>query len=238
MSDSSPDIAGLTAEVTQILFLTRVLISGTALVLYDYVLTFSTEISEIWNSKFSGAQALFILSRYPNMVFMVLYSAHTLTRNPSTTVLSSNVLQCDGLGRNGPKRIIWHFNVANICDISEKSIYLRHLGVALFSQRVRSSLRLSCRKIGNWQQWPCSCMWHRSVVDSLATVRLLRLAGIILSLIIDVLVFTLTFAKTIRHTIEMKRVGLGNGLGYFILRDGAMYFLLVKFLRLQASWWS
>ncbi|TDL18638.1 hypothetical protein BD410DRAFT_488951 [Rickenella mellea] len=42
---------------------------------------------------------------------------------------------------------------------------------------------------------------------------------------IDVLVFTLTFAKTIHHAIEMRKVGLGNGLGYFILRDGAMYFL-------------
>ncbi|TDL18635.1 hypothetical protein BD410DRAFT_488640 [Rickenella mellea] len=52
-----------------------------------------------------------------------------------------------------------------------------------------------------------------------------QLASVILSLIIDALVFTLTFAKTIRHTIEMRKSGLGNGLGYFILRDGAMYFL-------------
>ncbi|TDL16076.1 hypothetical protein BD410DRAFT_844692 [Rickenella mellea] len=51
------------------------------------------------------------------------------------------------------------------------------------------------------------------------------LVGQILGLILDVLVFGFTFAKTIRHAIEMRRVALGNGLGYFILRDGTMYFL-------------
>ncbi|TDL16080.1 hypothetical protein BD410DRAFT_649404 [Rickenella mellea] len=58
-----------------------------------------------------------------------------------------------------------------------------------------------------------------------STILTVLLAEIISSLVFDILLFTLTTAKTIRHTIEMRKVGLGNGLGYFILRDGAMYFL-------------
>ncbi|TDL18618.1 hypothetical protein BD410DRAFT_842664 [Rickenella mellea] len=52
-----------------------------------------------------------------------------------------------------------------------------------------------------------------------------QLISQILALILDVLIFGLTFSKTIQHTIEMRKVGLGNGMGYFILRDGTMYFL-------------
>ncbi len=49
---------------------------------------------------------------------------------------------------------------------------------------------------------------------------IVQLVSLILVLIFDVLVFVLTAAKTIRHTIEMRKMRLGKGLGYFILRDG------------------
>ncbi|TDL18082.1 hypothetical protein BD410DRAFT_843077 [Rickenella mellea] len=52
-----------------------------------------------------------------------------------------------------------------------------------------------------------------------------QLASVVLTLFLDIVVFTLTFAKTIHQAIEMRKLGLGNGLGYFILRDGTMYFL-------------
>ncbi|TDL16081.1 hypothetical protein BD410DRAFT_649415 [Rickenella mellea] len=102
MSDSSSDIAGLIAEASQMyveyLFINNsiphassqfancVTISGTALIFYDYALTFSTEVSEVWNSKFSGAQALFLLTRYSYLVVTLLYCANTLSQNPSETV--------------------------------------------------------------------------------------------------------------------------------------------------------
>ncbi|TDL16085.1 hypothetical protein BD410DRAFT_649748 [Rickenella mellea] len=57
-----------------------------ALVFYEYALTVSTEISEIWKSKFNGAQALFFLTRYPYMIFTVLLCITTLSPNPSETV--------------------------------------------------------------------------------------------------------------------------------------------------------
>ncbi|TDL18628.1 hypothetical protein BD410DRAFT_728230, partial [Rickenella mellea] len=57
-----------------------------ALVFYDYALTFPAEVSEIWNSKFNGAQALFFLTRYSFMIFTVLLCAVDLIQNPSETV--------------------------------------------------------------------------------------------------------------------------------------------------------
>ncbi|TDL17365.1 hypothetical protein BD410DRAFT_550136 [Rickenella mellea] len=86
MSNSSPDVAALITQASQTQIGIRVIISGTALIFYDYALTFATEISEIWNSKFSGAQALFFLTRYSYMVFSVLYSANNLVQNPSEMV--------------------------------------------------------------------------------------------------------------------------------------------------------
>ncbi|TDL19081.1 hypothetical protein BD410DRAFT_449631 [Rickenella mellea] len=86
MSDPSPDAVAVIAEISQLLFLSRVMIAGAAFVFYDYALTLSTEISEIWNSKFSGAQALFFLMRYSYMVFTVFFCMINLIPNPSKTV--------------------------------------------------------------------------------------------------------------------------------------------------------
>ncbi|TDL18649.1 hypothetical protein BD410DRAFT_489666 [Rickenella mellea] len=72
MSDSSADVAELIAQASQIRFSVCVNIAGTALIFYDYVLTFSTEVSEIWNSKFSGAHTLFYLNRYSYIISTIL----------------------------------------------------------------------------------------------------------------------------------------------------------------------
>ncbi|TDL18083.1 hypothetical protein BD410DRAFT_508840 [Rickenella mellea] len=86
MSDPSPDVAGLIAEASQLQIFYSVVISATVLYFYDYALTLSTEISEIWNSKFSGAQALFFLTRYSFMVSMVVSIVSDFIPNPSAMV--------------------------------------------------------------------------------------------------------------------------------------------------------
>ncbi|TDL16071.1 hypothetical protein BD410DRAFT_648774 [Rickenella mellea] len=58
----------------------------------------------------------------------------------------------------------------------------------------------------------------------------IRSIGQCLTLVFDFAVFSLTFAKTIRHTIEMRQLGLGEGLGYYILRDGIVYFFFQMFI--------
>ncbi|TDL16072.1 hypothetical protein BD410DRAFT_649016 [Rickenella mellea] len=52
-----------------------------------------------------------------------------------------------------------------------------------------------------------------------------RAASQSLILVFDVAVFSLTFARTIHHTMQMRKLKLGNSLGYVILRDGILYFL-------------
>ncbi|TDL21693.1 hypothetical protein BD410DRAFT_287397 [Rickenella mellea] len=51
-----------------------------------------------------------------------------------------------------------------------------------------------------------------------------ELASLSITLVFDMFVFILTFAKTIRHILVMRKVGMKNGLGYIILRDGTLYF--------------
>ncbi|TDL21208.1 hypothetical protein BD410DRAFT_899032, partial [Rickenella mellea] len=221
MSDSSPDIASLIAEASQILFFNRVAIFGAVLIFYDYALTFSTEVSEIWNSKFSGAQALFFLTRYSYMVVTVLYSAENLIQNPSQTVcrvLSVNVTTWS---------IMTQIGIYGIFTLRTYAIYQKN-------QFILMMLSLTCgAAVG---VGVCFGVLLRPEVENSvfggfcaanfpSVIPRVQLASVLFSLIIDVLVFTLTFAKTIRHAIEMRKVGLGNGLGYFILRDGAMYFL-------------
>ncbi|TDL14272.1 hypothetical protein BD410DRAFT_734343 [Rickenella mellea] len=56
------------------------------LVIYDYFLTLPTEVSEIWNSKFSGAQACFFVTRYSYIVYTLFLFALNFVKNPSQTV--------------------------------------------------------------------------------------------------------------------------------------------------------
>ncbi|TDL16096.1 hypothetical protein BD410DRAFT_777482, partial [Rickenella mellea] len=222
MSDSSPDISELIAEISQIQFAYAVLIAGTALVFYEYALTISTEVSEIWNSKFNGAQTLFLMTRYSFMVYMALVCAINVTKNPSETVC----------------RVI-AFSAAAWSIVPQMGIYciltLRTYAIYQKNRSILAILGLTC--VANVVLSVYIMVLAQPEVGSIVSVGTLcgedeqtitprvRLASTILSLLIDVLVFTLTFAKTIRHTIEMRNVGLGNGLGYFILRDGALYFL-------------
>ncbi|TDL19001.1 hypothetical protein BD410DRAFT_792613 [Rickenella mellea] len=92
MSDSSPDIAGLIAEATELQWVNCVIIAGTALVLYEYFITFSTEIQEIWNSKFTGARVLFCLTRYFYLFYLVFNCATNFSPIASKMVVADLTL--------------------------------------------------------------------------------------------------------------------------------------------------
>ncbi|TDL16092.1 hypothetical protein BD410DRAFT_650191 [Rickenella mellea] len=119
MSDSSSDIAGLIAEASQAQVAYHVKIAGMALVFYDYALTFPTEVSEVWNSKFSGAQVLFFATRYSYMLYVVMNGAFSFPQNPSET-MSSDGRHFYLLGRHLTIWLIRHLNLSNICNISKK----------------------------------------------------------------------------------------------------------------------
>ncbi|TDL18629.1 hypothetical protein BD410DRAFT_900718 [Rickenella mellea] len=221
MSDSSPDIGGLIAEVSELDLAYRVVVSGTALVFYDYALTLSTEISEIWNSKFNGAQALFFLTRYSFMAVTVFFLPISFARNPSEMVcraISFSANACLTLTQIG---------LCGILTLRTYAIYQRNwliLVILGLTALANIAIGLYGDIVGTPKVFDTVFGGICGQTDSSRFPRA-RLATTILSLVFDVLVFTLTFAKTIRHAINMRKVGLGDGLGYFMLRDGAVYFL-------------
>ncbi|TDL18633.1 hypothetical protein BD410DRAFT_806357 [Rickenella mellea] len=178
MSDSSPDIAGLIADASQLQFLNCVTVSGTG----------------------KSCRAMDINQ---NIWFIIPQFA---VYDPWSEI---------AFGR--------HFNFENIYAIYQKSKFiLIILGLPCVAALALSVYTSFLEKpavdsiiIGT------ICDEHAPSFD----LRIhkfeptVQLAGNILSLIIDILVFTLTFAKTIHHAIGMRKVGLGNSLGYFMLRD-------------------
>ncbi|TDL17902.1 hypothetical protein BD410DRAFT_793780 [Rickenella mellea] len=217
MSDSPPDIAGLIAQATQGQFANGVLVSATTLVFYDYALTFPTEMTEIWTSKFSGAQVLFFLTRYSYMVFTVFICVNNLTTNLS--------------------------EMKGILTLRTYAIYQKNrlVLVVLGLTGVTSVARGGMAKPGvDSSVFGRTCGEFDPDINFRSQLTVL-LAGNIISLILDVLVFTLTFAKTIRHAIAMRKFGLENGLGYFILRDGAAKLLFgvvgtIVFFEAVSNW--
>ncbi|TDL18686.1 hypothetical protein BD410DRAFT_806397 [Rickenella mellea] len=213
MSDSSPDIARLIAAETQIKFLNTVVLSGTGkssvilvimlymlikrkvLYLYDYVLTFPTEISGIWNSKSSAAQALFFCNRsiISCRVISFTYAAFVVPWN--IAVYGIFTLRTYALYQGNPIILL----IGVFACVANVVIFI-YMTVILNPNVISSPLGYVC-------------------MTDPSPFRL-TLANAIIQLCLDILVFALTFAKTIHLAVEMKKLGLSNGLGYFILRDG------------------
>ncbi|TDL19108.1 hypothetical protein BD410DRAFT_792524 [Rickenella mellea] len=201
MSDSSPDIAGLIAVAWQDQFGTYAGISGIALVSYEYALTFSTEVSEIWKSRFSAAQAFFFMTRYLYMFFMVVYFANAFIPYRSETTLE----------------IMPQIGLYGILSLRTYAIYQKNMsilailalpGVANVAIGIYSAV-LAKPVVDNSALFGVVCGMEYQSLNSQSgqtfTTLLLSLATVVLALIIDVLVFALTFKKTIHHAMEMRK---------------------------------
>ncbi|TDL18646.1 hypothetical protein BD410DRAFT_806367 [Rickenella mellea] len=223
MSDSSHDISEFIAEASQIRFSVCVNVAATgkssvfpvkmpymlmkreALVFYDYILTLPTEVSEIWNSKFSGAHALFYLTRYSYIISTIFETAWFIMSQiglyGSFVLLPQRTIDQHGVGKRHPFILV----IGGFASVVYVSL-LVYMMVVLKPGVHSSALGGICNTD------PPNILHLKFTV---------QLAIAIIGFILDILVFTLTLAKTIHHAKEMRKVGLGNGLGYFILRDVA-----------------
>lgn len=83
LSDASPIFAVPVASGGEVLRVSRVHMftatTNIALLFYDYLLTFSTELKVIWGREFSGVTVLFILVRYSALISKpLLFARHIL----------------------------------------------------------------------------------------------------------------------------------------------------------------
>ncbi|TDL18651.1 hypothetical protein BD410DRAFT_830799 [Rickenella mellea] len=230
MSDSSSDeISILNASI----LFNRAFVSSSAIVFYDYALTLPTEISEIWNSKASGARTLFFLTRYSFVINIVLTLIYNFRLNPSDMVC--RVLYYAWV----PWSIFPQFGLYCIFTLRTYAIYQKSMSILA----ILGLMSIAICAFGIYFNgvlvapvvYPTGfgdvtgCNYNAGPI-----VDRFQLVSLILVLVFDVLVFGLTAAKTIRHTMEMRKMRLGNGLGYFILRDGIMYFLAKLLLGIVA----
>ncbi|TDL16099.1 hypothetical protein BD410DRAFT_650335 [Rickenella mellea] len=219
MSDFSPDVSELTALYSNSVLSNRVFLSGSVIVFYDYALTLAGEVSEVWNSKFSGAQVLFFLTRYSFIIRTALEFGLSFRSEP-TYPLSRYLLHPTVLDPPCPNWTTFYLRITDICHISEEQV---DPGDPSLNQRhCLDHCSISQRHLADAG---CRSIWSGCCVFICPQYEFFILASLISTLVLDVLIFSLTFWKTIGHAIEMRKVGLGNSLGYFILRDGTMYFL-------------
>ncbi|TDL18654.1 hypothetical protein BD410DRAFT_900726 [Rickenella mellea] len=224
MSDSySPeDVALLINFFQKAALAKRAFAAGAALVFYDYILTLPTEIAEIWNSKFSGAKVLFFLARYPFVISTVLEFALFFHPNPTDQV-------CQGLYYSWlALRVFILIGTGSIFALRTYAIFQKKLWILM----VLGLLVLA--NIGvilytdAFQSYPVAGTFGLNASCAFSDTGLypkLQIVSRSLVLAFDTLVFCLTSVRTIRHTRDMKRAGLGLGLGYVMLRDGTLYFL-------------
>ncbi|TDL21330.1 hypothetical protein BD410DRAFT_804270 [Rickenella mellea] len=210
MSNSSPTLApaGILEMTSLFILLNRGNLAGVA------------EISEIWRSRFNGANVLFLVARYSFIAYAVLslYEFHT---NPSELIGLYGIL------------------ILRTYAIYQKRGWI--LGILTFP----FLLKLGIQTIANGTKYRYCNMTPlsfdagigkkcgESLPDThLRLLKRLSLATQILSLVLDVLVFGLTTTKTIGHVIEMRKFGFRHSLGYYILRDGIMYFSAIVLYRI------
>lgn len=226
----------------QVSFLANCLVSSTALLVWDYILTFDQEVEHIWRGSFSGAKLLYFLNRYAYLgeVFFDIL----LTLGPQHLVGCRLLNVCLGATKF----------TANICTalISAFRVW------AIWGQRwhffiivLPIALVVPCFNVANFATARThmlatdlpppygGCVWMSLL--SMETTKQLQMITRISAMITDLIVVCATWLKTymIRRKMKFSKNKAKTPLITLLYRDGTVYFgslLLLNVLALVAEY--
>ncbi|TDL24218.1 hypothetical protein BD410DRAFT_786315 [Rickenella mellea] len=234
MSALSPEqIQLLTSEYQSYYLIRYAYLSALTILVYDYLLTLNLEIKQVWKQKFTGASFLFMLNRYifPLSILLEMIAA--------SFPLSNSVrppIHCGGVYRLADILTLIFTTVTALLIFTLRTwaIYMRSwiilIIVGLFALAKESmNIATLVSETSFVTLTPILPRCGGSRTDLYAS------ASGYLSIAFDSVVFWLTFYKTIRSTLRMRKLGMTGTLTYWILRDGTIVFSPVLAGRLSVT---
>ncbi|KAI0070130.1 hypothetical protein K474DRAFT_912204 [Panus rudis PR-1116 ss-1] len=193
---------------------------GTSVLYYDYLCTFTAEVSYIWPKPTSGASLIFLLNRY----FSILVDIVVIWAN------FANFKTPESCGRYAFFRqivlIIAQIIVCFICFLRTWALYGRSRRIMILILSVAAVLFvLACWSIiGQHSQNSVYNGCHQAISEE--TAIHLAVAWEVL-FVYDLMIFILTVYKTFHERTRGGTVAILNDIVELIFRDGAVYFAVM-----------
>jgi len=221
-SNSSDAALELVAEYSSLILSDRSTVASVALLLWDYALTLDHEIINIWTPRLTGTAAVFLINRYCFLVstvldaFILLYPGLT----NSTCVRMVNGYYVLGAVASVTSMALFALRIFAIYEQSWLLLgVLGAVGVARVVTGLVRNFALSYPVTNAPTVAGCGVETTNPGYLRFAT------ADVVLILAFDTLVFLLTLYKTSFQVVQARRLKMRNGLAYFLLRDGTLYYL-------------
>jgi len=211
----------LEAVVPLIYFYNYVIVGTTAMWAYDFLLTFGQEVSHIWTRNATGTSILFVLNRYLFLFYNVVNVLQTFLPNPGNScnwiIDLSGILAAIVSGTSAGLLALRIFAIWN----SAWGPFLLLLTLAV-ARIVLGLVRNFAYSTATTDDPLAGCS---SVVVNDTLYTRFAAADNSLVLAFESIVFILTIIKTFSQVLQARRLQLANGLSYFLLRDGTIYYV-------------
>jgi len=219
MSDTSTEISSFIQLESDIQLIYYWTIAGSAIALYDTILTFPQEVQFIWMGKFRGMTLLYVAARLSMLLSQILFPIYNFTQ----------------LWENGCS-MFWKFFVFSyfIMVFSFSGILLARVYAIMHSRR----FLFSCLAI----IFLAHCVSNGIIItlqecNSAFPAEIAINIGNGLTLLYDAAIFGLTVYHTwtlVKLSRSLPEMSSGTSLASLILKQGVLRFLIIFFCVLQA----
>jgi len=195
--------------------------AANALWLYDFLLTLPSEVSSIWKSKFSGVTVLYIFNRYGFLLAVLVNLATSYEVNPTDKFCGDSFRVAEALiitqTISGPLILFMR-----LYAIYQKAWWIAVILAILQSINLTANILDAYIFTDVASAPPFGCANN---VLNLAQYTRWNTVTIALSLAGQTLIFALTVLKTISIVLQARRLGLPQGLSYYLFRDGTLFYI-------------
>ncbi|RPD54965.1 hypothetical protein L226DRAFT_464333 [Lentinus tigrinus ALCF2SS1-7] len=197
--------------------------AATALVLYEHVITFGTEVQQVWKRNISGATILFILTRYMTLLNRIFVTIGLYSIDSKETASASILIVVMSAIAAVRVYALWNRDIRLFIVVMVAGMFPALTNLFF---RSASSVYILPTNLYSCQVAPTAMAKSAYIALSIATR--------VVSICSDGLVVALTWVKTYRVFVLTRKISFRTNYSALILRDGTLYFLAVCVLNLVA----
>ncbi|RDX48618.1 hypothetical protein OH76DRAFT_1483717 [Lentinus brumalis] len=191
------------------------IVASTALLWFDFALTFTTEVRRIWRRKFTGATVVYLFTRYIALIERIFFVLEVLLWN-STDETCGRIDRVDDI-----LTIINYFAFASFTILRVFGVWGRDwkpLLLVIPLTLVRPALYIveasNYVPVQYGPPWGCAEVYVSTIAKAA-------------SIAADAILIALTWVKTFGINKDSSRLGVRTPLATLLLRDGTAYFLIL-----------
>lgn len=217
---SSDDLANAVSEITRA---NAIAFATSALVFYDFLITFGQEIRTVWQRRFSVVSLLIVSTRW-----VLLFEA-------ATVILPNGYMSCTVISWMNEAPILVGFvqtaifSALRICALWNRNYTLFTIVLVLSLAPVLTNACFFALSTSDYVPSPLNVCLQTPYFDERVENILLFCTRIPL-IVADALVLLLTWVKTYRQYREAKSLKIESPLATCLVQDGTIYFFVLMVL--------